>query len=649
MCGIFGWVGQEFGGASEYVASGLALLKHRGPNDSGSEAGKNWGLGFRRLSILDLSPAGHQPMSSPDGRYHIVFNGEIYNYVELREKLSLQGHHFTGGSDTEVLLRLVAHEWAGAVHRLNGMFAFAVIDTVAHRFLLARDRLGVKPLYYAVDGRLLTFASELKVLLARPGCTRSVNRRAVVEFLEQGYLSSSTCIFEGYQKLAPGTYLEGTLEDPDRGVSTRYWRVKFNCEPGRIPIGANQLDELEALLADATRIRLRSDVPVGIFLSGGIDSALVATLAARSASGAVALTVGFSESDYDESSLASFVARKAHLRHEVIHLPPASLDLLDRLAWYFDEPFGDSSALPTYALCHAARSFATVFLAGDGGDEAFGGYRRYIEAQRYAKKVQALRPTFPVLRRLSRMLPASSVLRYRLAKVSLEDSGFAAAFDGLPGDPMLSTVLHRDLSDVMECADRVVWCHWRETLDESLLARQQFLDYELYLPDDILVKVDRASMANSIELRSPFLDYRLVEWAARLPRGALVDSNQGKLPLRALGDRLLPSIVNQAPKRGFGVPISRWFKAEKGQEFLRKRLLSPEALRRHWWTEQGVKRLLALHASGKGRDFSALLWRLAFLDAWARWYFDAPILHRGPGTTFASDMSERLTQPPSHI
>lgn len=649
MCGIFGWVGHEFEGASQYMASGLTLLRHRGPNDSGSEVGKDWGLGFRRLSILDLSPAGHQPMSSPDGRYRLVFNGEIYNYVELREELVRQGQQFKGGSDTEVLLRLLAREWAGALPRLNGMFAFAVIDTVARRFLLARDRLGVKPLYYAVDGCLLTFASELKVLLARPGCTRSVNRRAIVEFLALGYLSSSTCIFEGYQKLAPGTYLEGMLEDPGGGVSTRYWRVKFDCEPGRIPLGANQLDDLEALLADATRIRLRSDVPVGIFLSGGIDSALVATLAARSASGAVALTVGFSESDYDESSLASVIAREAHLRHEVIHLPPASLDLLDRLAWYFDEPFGDSSALPTYALCHAARSFGTVFLAGDGGDEAFGGYRRYIEAQRYANKVQALRTTFPALREMIRILPASSVLRYRLAKVSLEDSGFAAAFDGLPGDPMLSTVLHRDFSDVMECADRVVWCHWRETRDESLLARQQYLDYELYLPDDILVKVDRASMANSIELRSPFLDYRLVEWAARLPRATLLDTKQGKLPLRALGNRLLPSIVNQAPKRGFGVPISHWFKAEKGQEFLRERLLSPEALRRHWWTEQGVKRLLALHASGKGRDFSTLLWRLAFLDAWARWYVDAPIFHRGPGTTFASDMSERLTQSPRHI
>lgn len=629
MCGIYGWIGEGGALAGGDPAEIGRVLRHRGPDDAGWESGERWGLGFRRLSILDLSPAGHQPMRSACGRHWLVFNGEIYNYVELREELRTAGCVFSGTSDTAVLLQLLMREGVRALSKLNGMFALAWIDLTERRFLLARDRLGVKPLYYAPRGSSLVFASELKGLLGWPGARPDVDPSAIVEYLALGYLAGDRAIFSGVRKLPPGSHLSGRLDDAGAAVPVRYWNLELGAAAESAAPAREADEELESLLEDAVRLRLRSDVPVGVFLSGGIDSGLVAALAARHGA-PTAFTVGFNEPEFDESVLAGAVARHAGLPHRIVPAREATLGAIDRLAWHFDEPFGDSSALPTFLLCEAAAEHATVFLAGDGGDEAFGGYRRYIEANRHEWAARLPAMGGAMLRAASRVLPRESPLAFRLRKLALPDQGFAAAFDALPEDPMLRELLHENLRPLAAAAGRPLWAAWSRSAGRSLVARQQQLDYDLYLPEDILTKVDRASMAHSIEVRSPFLDYRVVEWAARLPRAALLDGQRGKLPLRTLATKLLPPANAAARKRGFGVPLAAWFRAEEGQAFLRDRLLSSTARLRGWWDVATVARMCERHLSGRGRDFSALLWRLLMLEAWARWYVDGDRYLAGP-------------------
>jgi asparagine synthase (glutamine-hydrolysing) len=637
MCGIFGCFGQSAQQLREIAEPIAAQLEHRGPDDEGFECGPGWGLGFRRLSILDLSPLGHQPMSTPDGRFWLVFNGEIYNYLELREDLERDGEIFRGGSDTEVLLRLLSRKGAQALTMFNGMFALALIDTEKRTFLLARDRLGVKPLYYQMHAGQLRFASELKALLAWPDAVRSVNPAAVVEYLALHYLPHETCIFKGYEKLPPGHYMVGALDEPEHSQIKPYWRLALSGDEEDRPITNQELEDLLGLLSDAVRIRLRSDVPVGIFLSGGLDSGLVAALAAGAGgSRPLALTVGFSERDFDETALARATAGHAGLEHRVIVQRPGELADVDRLAWFYDEPFGDPSALPTFALCEAASQHATVFLAGDGGDEAFGGYRRYIETLRSRRLIEASSLAGWGLQSLARLFPKLSLSRYRLLKLGLSDRGCAASFDELPTDPVLALVMHPDLRDLAVNAAQPLWRRWSDSHGAALTARQQLLDYALYLPDDILVKVDRASMAHSIEVRAPFLDYRLVEWTARLPRTTLLNARQGKLPLRALGARMLPPSVQEGAKRGFGVPLGAWFRQPAGSAFVRERLLSPEAQRLGLWDQKGVERIIAVHQSRRGRNFGNLLWHLLMLDAWARQYLSGTAFLTKPSRAIVS-------------
>ncbi len=369
MCGIFGWFGAPPADVPSYISKASHLLRHRGPDDQGFEIGAGWGLGFRRLSILDLSPQGHQPMCTSDKRFWLVFNGEIYNYLELRQELETSGERFQSTSDSEVLLRLLALQGPAGLKRLNGMFALALLDTHRRTFLLARDRLGVKPLYYTTQNGSLRFASELKALLAWPDAGRDLNRQAVAQYLALNYLPAETCIFQGYHKLLPGYYLTGALDQPLTLHNQNYWKIVLNPELDERTITDQELDEIHDLLADAVSIRLRSDVPIGIFLSGGIDSGLVANLAAKANPGnpPLALTVRFDQKEFDESELARTTAWNAGLTQQIIQLNPGNLTDIDQLAWFYDEPFGDVSALPTFHLCEKASHHATVFLGGDGG------------------------------------------------------------------------------------------------------------------------------------------------------------------------------------------------------------------------------------------------------------------------------------------
>ncbi len=623
MCGIFGYMGYPIRMSEHLHANLSALLQHRGPNDEGFEGGPGWGLGFRRLSILDLSPLGHQPMSSPDKRYWINFNGEIYNYVELRHELEQKGESFRGTSDTEILLRLLMLEGPSAISKLNGMFAFCFVDTVAGTFIMARDRLGVKPLYYQTLPGQLRFASELKILLAWPDATFELNPTAVVEYFALEYLPSETCIFKGYQKLAPGCYLSGSFAEPHRAQSTCYWKVNLNDDESVTILTPTQLDDLLSLLTNAVQIRLRSDVPVGIFLSGGIDSGLVTALAAQANVRPLALTIGFDEPKYNEISLAQATAKYVGLEQQIIPQPPSSLQDVDQLAWFFDEPFGDPSSIPTFNLCKVAAEYATVFLSGDGGDEAFGGYNKYIKTRRARLSDAVPAPIGQALQAISTLLPAESAFRYRLARRNLPSTGLASTPNRIPVDPTFELVLTADYKALLPQAGKPLWDRWAQYPSASATARRQWIDYTAYLPDDVLVKVDRASMAHSIEVRSPLLDYRLVEWAAHLPRTTLLNTEQGKLPLRALSRQLLPSQVQQGAKRGFGVPLDHWFRQPEGQKFARERLLSNEAHQRGLWNTKGVETVLNAQRANNGRDFGGWLWQLLMLDAWARNYLDS--------------------------
>ncbi|MHB2205436.1 asparagine synthase (glutamine-hydrolyzing) [Methylobacterium sp. CM6257] len=621
MCGICGWIEPEREDTGAITVAMTDLLRHRGPDDFGVEGGIGWSLGFRRLSILDLSPSGHQPMHDVDRRFWLAFNGEIYNYVELRRELEQSGERFLGTSDTEVLLKILIRHGEAALARLNGMFALAFIDTHERRFLLARDRLGVKPLYYRASSSGMRFASELKALLVWPNEAREVDPDAVAQYLTLGYLPSETCIFRGYAKLPPGHAMTGSLDDPSAAEARPYWTMTLNQDPSERPLSAAELDELESLFVDAVRIRLRSDVPVGVFLSGGIDSGLVATVAARTGGvRPLAMTVGFTESCSDESVSAAATAAHAGLEHRVVHQPIGGLEKLDRLAWFFDEPFGDPSALPTFTLCEAAAGNATVFLSGDGGDEAFGGYRRYVESFRRQRLISLGSRIGPLLRQVERLVPALSLTRHRLHKIGLADHGCAAAFDEVPSDPALVQFVHPRLHSALRHGGAPLQTRWARSRGAPLTTRQQDLDYRMYLPDDVLVKVDRASMAHSIEVRSPLLDVRLVEWAARLPRGCLLNHDQGKLPLRTLATRFLPETVRTGRKQGFGVPHDIWFQSSAGHQFTRERLLDGRALAMGFWTGTGVERIIELTRSAKGRSFGTLLWRLLMLEAWGRFY-----------------------------
>ena len=634
MCGIFGWFGAVPENPVTLFETLSPLLRHRGPDDKGFEQGAGWGLGFRRLSILDLSHLGHQPMHSADQRFWIAFNGEIYNYIELRNQLEQQGEKFQGTSDTEVLLRLLAREGVHGLKQLNGMFALAFVDTKERTFFLARDRLGQKPLYYSFEAGQFRFASELKCLLAWPDASRQLAPQAVAQYLTLGYLPNETCIFQEYYKVPPGHFLTGSLDTPKQVTTSPYWQLEITGERCSNEFSANDLEELIDLLSNAVQIRLRSDVPVGVFLSGGIDSGLVAALAAKAERPVhpLALTIGFSEKNYDETTLAQVTANHLGLEHKIIPQRANNIDDIDRLAWFYDEPFGDASALPTLNLCEAASAHATVFLSGDGGDETFGGYRRYIESQHYNWLSGLPSVISRGMRQLSALLPFSSPIGYRLLKSSLPDEQFAAVFDGqgLSQDPVLKMILHPELKGYATTANAPVLQRWGQSSGKDILTRQQKLDYALYLPDDILVKVDRASMAHSIEVRSPFLDYRLIEWAAHLNRALLTNQTMGKLPLRSAANALLPQLIQQGEKRGFGIPLNDWFREPTGYKFIQNRLLSHEAGRKRLWDLDGVQKILTAHQKRKGRNFGEILWRLLMLDAWSRHYLNGNTFLQGP-------------------
>ena len=631
MCGINGFV--DFSGlrredATARVRRMSDALIHRGPDEHGLYVDEHAALGHRRLAIIDLS-SGQQPMRSADGQVTIVFNGEIYNFPEVRAELEAAGHRFRTNCDTEVILAGY-QQWAEqCVERLNGMFAFAIWDARGRKLLLARDRVGKKPLYYFRSGSLVMFASELKALRAAGGCPETVDAEALDCYFSLGYIPAPRTIYQGVRKLRAGH----TLVITDLGETERhYWDLSFANPIPRTLEAA--IDEFEPLFDDAVKCRLMSEVPLGAFLSGGLDSSLVVSSMARVLGRPVMTnSIGFEDAKFDELSSARVIADALHTDHHEFVVKPRAADVLERIAWHFDEPLADSSALPTWYVCEMARRTVTVALSGDGGDEGFGGYTfRYIPHM-LESRIRAVVPTSVrsvTFGALGALWPASARLPKALRLKTIFENlavGDAQAF-------------YRDLACLREDARSALYSpgfleklkgftpleavvpYYVNSDAPDALGRSQFTDIHSYMTDDVLVKVDRMSMAHSLEVRSPLLDHRLLEFAARLPSSLRVGARRGKLLLHALAERRLPRQVLNKPKRGFAIPAAKWLRTDLralAQEVMFDvRNPAAEVLDRG-----ELDRLWRQHLTAE-RDHSTFLWGLMMLGLWGRMMRPAP-------------------------
>jgi asparagine synthase (glutamine-hydrolysing) len=617
-----------------------SALMHRGPDDFGYWYQKDIGLalGHRRLSIVDLSPAGHQPMRSPGGRYQIIFNGEIYNHSAIRDELEAAGSgaSWRGHSDTETLLAAI-EAWGleRALQRCTGMFALALWDCERRCLALARDRAGEKPLYYGGAGRAFLFGSELKALQAHPAFKGEVDRGCLALFVRHSYVPEPLSIFKGIQRLPAGTILEvnevGGHKDP-----VPYWSFDALAEAGHKQQFAGSeheaIDELDRVLGDAVAMQMVADVPLGAFLSGGIDSSLIVALMQRQSTRRTrTFTIGFSEPDYDESGYARAVARHLGTEHtELIVTPMETMAVIPRLATIYDEPFADSSQIPTFLVAQLARQHVTVSLSGDAGDELFGGYNRYAWAMRLWGARRLLGPLRGLTARSIRALSPEAWARML---------GYGKPL--VPRRWQASQAAERvyKLADLLECSQqdlyRTLVSHWAapgevvigtvepvsplselmaRTSDRSLEERMMGWDFMTYLPGDILVKVDRAAMAVSLETRVPMLDHRVVEFAWSLPLKMRVRAGEGKWLLKRLLSRYVPPILTDRPKTGFGIPIEAWLRGPL--RAWAEELLDESRLRREgFFNPDPIRQKWQAHVEGRG-NWAYWLWDILMFQAW---------------------------------
>ncbi len=626
MCGLTGIF--DMRGRSEIDRAILHRMNesqhHRGPDEVGLHVEPGIGLGHRRLSIIDLS-TGQQPLYNEDRSVCIVYNGEVYNYQELIPELTQMGHRFRTRSDTEVIV----HAWEAwgedCVSRLRGMFAFALWDRNRETLFLARDRLGVKPLYYALLANgTVVFGSELKSLLAHGGLRRDIDPCAVEEYFALGYVADPRTIFSDARKLPPAHTL--TLRRGAPFAQPRmYWDPRFTGDR-RIAVN-DAIDELTSRLTEAVRLRLIAEVPLGAFLSGGVDSsAVVAMMAGVSSEPVNTCSIAFSDPAFDESRYAAQVAARYGTRHFVDRVESDDFDLIDELARLYDEPFADSSAIPTYRVCQLARKHVTVALSGDGGDENFGGYRRYRlhlaeERLRAALPLSFRRPIFGWL---GRAYPkADWAPRYLRAKSTFESLGRSAVDGYFHGMSIFRNDMRRRLfSDAFHArlggyrADEVFRRHAAAAQTDDPLALIQYLDLKTYLVGDINTKVDRASMAHSLEVREPLMDHPLVDWLGTLPSSLKVRGGEGKWLLKKAMAPHLSTEILYRPKMGFAVPLARWFRGPLAKR-VRETLASERLADTGMFDRKYLREVVELHQSGR-RDMSSPLWTLLMFDAFLR-------------------------------
>ena len=610
MCGIAGIVSFDAGPVLvEDVRAMCAAMVHRGPDDEGFHVGPRVGLGMRRLSIIDLA-TGHQPIANEDGTVWAILNGEIYNYRELRHSLECRGHVFRTATDTETIVHLYEEYGERCVEKLRGMFAFAVWDERRRALLLARDRLGIKPLYYTLSGGRLLFASELKALLELPEVERTVNPGSLDHLLTFLYTPPSESIVAGVRKLGPGRVLVASAAGEIR--TERYWALRFEPERGLRAVQFE--DRLRELLRESVDLHMVSDVPLGAFLSGGIDSSsVVATMARLSPRPVKTFSIGFPDRDFTELDYARQVASALGTDHHELIVEPGDLHVVEEIAWHLDEPFGDSSSIPTWFVSKLAAQEVTVALSGDGGDELFGGYDKYVVEGR---------------ERLLRFVPAWT--RRLLAAIS------AAMPEGGKGKNFLRHCSLAEAERYLDACTLFKLEEKRKLLSPDLfaalrggeaphadksrhwLSALQSLDLESYLPLDILTKVDRMSMAHSLEARVPLLDHKLVEFAATIPPELLLHRGTTKYVFKRAMKGILPDAVIERPKRGFAIPLGRWFRGKLG-DFARDLLLSDTCRRRGFFNPRYLAELLARQ---RPDDLGLQLWTLLSFELWCRAFLD---------------------------
>jgi len=618
MCGLVG----IFDTCAQRPVDGCLLkamndaLGHRGPDDDGFFQDAGVGLGHRRLSIIDLD-AGHQPLFNEDGTVCVVYNGEIYNFPELTRELADRGHVFRTRCDTEVIVHAWEEWGAACVERFRGMFAFALYDAGQGCVFLARDRLGIKPLYYAVlpDGRLL-FGSELKALLCCPELPREIDPVALEEYFALGYVPDPRAIYASVRKLPPA-HVMVVRRGQRVSEPTVYWEPRFDGETGGddADLGA----ELRARLQEAVRLRLVADVPLGAFLSGGVDSSAVVACMARSQDDPVnTCSISFGEADYDESRYAAMVAKRYATRHRTRSVAPDDFDLLAGLPTIYDEPFADSSALPTYRVCEEARRHVTVALSGDGGDEVFAGYRRY-RWHHYEEQVRGRMPAplrgplfgalgalYPKLDWAPKPLRAKSTLQ-AVARNTAEGYFHSVSIVGdAQRERLYTPAFKRALQGYR--AVELIRDHMSRAPTDHHLSRVQYVDMKTYLPGDILTKVDRASMAHGLEVRVPILDHNFVEWAGTLDPRCKLNGREGKQVFKKALEPWLPEDVLYRPKMGFGVPLKAWFRGPL-QALVRARLQGGRLAETGFFEKAAIDTLVEQHMSGR-RDHSQPLWAL---------------------------------------
>jgi asparagine synthase (glutamine-hydrolysing) len=613
MCGIAGIMSlSDKIVRLEEIRSMCDTMIHRGPDDEGFHTGPGIGLGMRRLSIIDVK-SGHQPVHNEDGTVSVVFNGEIYNFDELRRDLETQGHTFRTHSDTEVIVHSYEQYGVNCVDRMRGMFAFAVWDQKDRKLFIARDRLGKKPLYYTVTGERLIFGSELKVVLQAPQVERRINWRSFHHYLSTLCTPLDESIVAGVHKLPPGHYLTAS---PASGIQVKqYWDLRF--EPDYSKSERDFIELLRAHICESVKMRMISEVPLGAFLSGGVDSSSVVAMMARLSPRPVkTFSIGFAEREFNELDYARCVAQRFGTEHHDLIVEPDVLGMIDDLAWYLDEPFADSSAIPTYMVSKLASERVTVVLSGDGGDELFAGYDRYVVAQREQRYDSIPRPFRKMAGSIGRIMPEGMKGRNFLRHLAYDgidrylDSGTLFRIADMPS--VLTPNAFRQIQsfELMETRRQLVARqerHWLSSL--------QYLDTKLYLANDILTKVDRMSMAHSIEARVPLLDHKLVEFAATIPPELKLRGNTTKYIFKKAMEGILPKDILYRPKRGFAVPLSRWFRGQLNG-YVRDLLLDSTSRQRGIFNPNYVERLLRLHENG--RDMDLQLWTMITFELWCR-------------------------------
>jgi asparagine synthase (glutamine-hydrolysing) len=632
MCGIYGFVSATGDlGAPDHVRATLTAMDraifHRGPDDNGTYDDGRCAMGMRRLSIIDLG-GGKQPIGNEDGRYWIVFNGEIYNYRRLRDGLLARGHHFKTTSDTECILHLYEERGEACVDELEGMFGFAIWDKERQELFIARDRMGIKPMYFSATPRGLVFGSELKSLIHHPDVRKSVSPEALSHYLSFGTTPPAQSILDGVRKLLPGhllRYKKGEV------TVRRYWQLPHDekvCDPNKPQTMDDEARTLRGLIREAVRSHLVADVPVGAFLSGGVDSATVVGTMAELGARPKTFSIGFDEAEYNELDAARIIAKKFNTDHHELVVRPDAWALTEELPWYLDEPFADVSAIPTFLVSKLAAEQVKVVLSGDGGDEIFGGYERYGWALNEARRFDWMPPVAKrALHAFAMRLPESALGKNYMLHAAKDahlryvdgQSMFPLRIrEKLIGPELRAQLQNKNCATAQATMDRMAML---AAAPGDLAKRLMHLDIETYLPLDILTKVDRMTMARSLEARPPLLDHKLVEHAFKLPTRLKLaaDGTQKAILKRAVADLLPPEILSR-PKKGFGVPIDKWFRGPLAAP-AEALLTDKRTMERGWLEPSTVRAIVDEHFRGR-RDHALPMWSLMMLELWCRRFLD---------------------------